>query len=128
MNGSGGAAHLGPYEILAPAGAAYSRDENRLQRFQQEARAAGILNHPNILAIYDVGETDERAPYPFVFSEQVGRDVNREGELAAEAAIVDVERDVRDPHSAQTRSVRQVLSPSLKPPCKIARATIAEVR
>lgn len=78
---------LGPYEILAPLGAggmgevyrardprigrdvaikllppAYSSDPDRLRRFEVEARAAGVLNHPNILAIHDLG-TDNGSPY-----------------------------------------------------------------
>ena len=39
-----------------------SSDPDRLKRFEQEARAAGILNHPNITAVYDVGSADG-APY-----------------------------------------------------------------
>ncbi len=42
--------------------AAFSRDEERLRRFQLEARAAGKLNHPNVVAVYDVGE-HEGSPY-----------------------------------------------------------------
>ena len=78
---------LGPYEILAPLGAggmgevyrardsrlgrevaikvlpaSFSNDADRLRRFEQEARAAGILNHPNITAVYDVGSFED-APY-----------------------------------------------------------------
>jgi eukaryotic-like serine/threonine-protein kinase len=37
-------------------------DKERLQRFEQEARATGMLNHPNLLTIYDVGST-EGTPY-----------------------------------------------------------------
>ncbi|HEV8118358.1 MAG TPA: serine/threonine-protein kinase, partial [Thermoanaerobaculia bacterium] len=80
-------ARLGPYEILAPLGAggmgevyrardprlgrevaikvlptSFSQDADRLKRFEQEARAAGVLNHPNITAVYDIG-THDGAPY-----------------------------------------------------------------
>ena len=80
-------AHLGRYEIRSLLGAggmgevyrardpklnrdvaikvlpaAFSADPERLRRFEQEAQAAGSLNHPNILAIYDVA-THEGAPY-----------------------------------------------------------------
>src|SRR5207237_4007161 len=31
-------------------------DPGRVQRFEQEARAAGALEHPNLLSVYDLGE------------------------------------------------------------------------
>ena len=71
---------LGPYEIIAPLGAggmgevyrardtrlgrevalkilpdSFARDADRLRRFEQEARAVAALNHPNILAVFDIG-------------------------------------------------------------------------
>jgi len=44
----------------------FSTDKDQLNRFQQEACAAGALNHPNILSIYDVGKHDGS---PYVVSE-----------------------------------------------------------
>jgi serine/threonine protein kinase len=35
--------------------ASLTQDGDRLRRFEQEAQAAGALNHPNILAVYDTG-------------------------------------------------------------------------
>ena len=42
--------------------ASFASDPERLRRFEAEARAAGMLNHPNILAVYDIG-TQDGAPY-----------------------------------------------------------------
>src|SRR6266705_4776765 len=43
---------------LLPLG--FTRDHERVHRFQQEARAASALNHPNILTIFEIGEIDSR--------------------------------------------------------------------
>jgi Tol biopolymer transport system component len=42
--------------------ASFSKDPDRLRRFEHEARAAGVLNHPNITAVYDIGSV-EGSPY-----------------------------------------------------------------
>ena len=78
---------IGPYKILSLLGAGgmgevyrsndtrigrevavkilpshFSQDPDRLRRFEQEARAAGMLNHPNVVAIYDTGSKNG-SPY-----------------------------------------------------------------
>jgi eukaryotic-like serine/threonine-protein kinase len=44
----------------------FARDADRLRRFEQESQAVAALNHPNIVAIYDVGEYNNT---PFLVSE-----------------------------------------------------------
>ncbi len=78
---------LGPYEVVGLLGAggmgevyrarderlrrevaikvlpaSFSQDADRLKRFELEAQAAGVLNHPNITAVYDLG-SHEGSPY-----------------------------------------------------------------
>jgi serine/threonine protein kinase len=57
---------LGRDVAIKVLASAFSADSDRLQRFEQEARAAASLNHPNILAVYDVGHADGA---PFIVSE-----------------------------------------------------------
>ena len=53
----------------------FSADPERLSRFEQEARAAAALNHPNILAVYDVGQHDGS---PYIVSELLDGETLRE--------------------------------------------------
>ena len=63
-------------------------DPDRLRRFQQEARITASTNHPNILAVYDVGTCDGT---PFIVSELLEgmtlRDRLRTGPLPTRGAI-----------------------------------------
>ena len=72
-------------KVLPPGIAA---DPERLRRFEQEARAAGALNHPNILAIYDVGIQDG-APYVVyeLLEGETLRDRLRKGALSRRKAL-----------------------------------------
>ena len=47
----------------------FAGDTDRLRRFEQEARATGQLNHPNIVAIYDLGTSDGNGGVPYIVTE-----------------------------------------------------------
>src|SRR5262245_59938919 len=68
--------------------ASFSNDQDRLRRFEQEARATSALNHPNILTIYDIGD-HEGSPYivaELLEGEEL-RDVLNEGMISPRRAI-----------------------------------------
>jgi tetratricopeptide (TPR) repeat protein len=104
---------LGPYRILAPLGIGgmgevyrahdtrldrdvavkvilteLARDPDRIRRFEQEARTAGALNHPNVCTILDVGT---HGGSPFVVMELLEGETLRErlnaGPVPARKAI-----------------------------------------
>jgi serine/threonine protein kinase len=122
-------ASLGPYEISSLVGsggmgevyrahdprlgrdvaikvlpAAFSADPNRLRRFEQEARAAAALNHPNILVVYDVGAHDGA---PYVVSELLEGETLQErlqrGRLDARA-VIDLAVQIADALDAAHRA------------------------
>jgi serine/threonine protein kinase len=65
-----------------------SSDPNRLRRFEQEARAAAALNHPNILAVFQMG-THGGAPYLVseLLEGETLRELIKRGRLAVRKAI-----------------------------------------
>jgi eukaryotic-like serine/threonine-protein kinase len=121
--------HVGPYEILAPLGAGgmgevyrahdpslkrdvaikvlsayWSRDPERLHRFELEAQAAAALSHPNIVSIFHVGQHDGS---PYIVTEllqgETLRDRLRRGPMRLREAIhfgVDIARGLAAAHDA----------------------------
>ncbi len=129
---------LGPYEIVGAIGsggmgqvyrardtrlqrsvaikvlpAEYGGDPERIHRLEQEARATASLNHPNIMAVYDVGVHDAA---PYIVSEllegETLRDALANGPLPTRRAIeyaVEIARGLGAAHE------RSVLHRDLKP-------------
>ena len=54
---------LGRHVALKLLPTIFTADEDRLRRFEQEARTASALNHPNVCVIHEVGETEEGRHY-----------------------------------------------------------------
>ena len=65
-----------------------ANDPHALRRFEQEARAAGGLNHPNIISVFDVGNSAEG---PYIVTELLEGETLRQrlerGPLAPAAAL-----------------------------------------
>ena len=78
-----------------------ARDVNFRERFYREAQNSGKLNHPNIVAVYDTGETElDGMTIPYIVMERVNgrtlRDIIREdGALSAQEAA-DILKPVAD--------------------------------
>jgi eukaryotic-like serine/threonine-protein kinase len=107
------ATRLGPYEIVSPLGAGgmgevwrahdsrlgrevavkvlpadVATDPERLRRFEQEAKAASAIHHPNLLTVFDVGSHDDTA---FLVTELLEgeslRELVRKGPLPPKRAV-----------------------------------------
>jgi eukaryotic-like serine/threonine-protein kinase len=129
---------LGPYEIQSPLGAggmgevyrardtrlgrdvalkilteAFTQDADRLHRFELEARAVAALNHPNILAVFDIGQHNGT---PFLVTELLEgeslRDVLDAGPVPQRKAI---EYGVQIAHGLATAHEKGIVHRDLKP-------------
>ncbi len=129
---------FGPYEVEAPVGeggmgevyrardtrlnrsvaikilpAAIASDPMRLQRFEQEARTVAALNHPNVLAVYDVGVQQET---PYLVMELLEGETLRErlnrGPLGVRKAV---ETGLQVAHGLAAAHERGIVHRDLKP-------------
>ena len=89
------------------------RDPDRLRRFEQEARAAAALNHPNILAVFQMG-THEGAPY--LVSELLEgstlREYERHGAVPIRKAL---DYAIQTAHGLATAHEKGIVHRDLKP-------------
>ncbi|MDE3136986.1 MAG: protein kinase [Acidobacteriota bacterium] len=129
---------VGPYEIVGAIGAggmgevyrardtrlgrdvavkvlpaSFASDPERLRRFEQEARAVAALNHPNILAVYDIGA---HGGAPFLVTELLEGETLRErlgeGALPVRKAI---DIAVQAAHGVAAAHEKGIIHRDLKP-------------
>jgi serine/threonine protein kinase len=89
-------------------------DPARRQRFELEARALGALNHPDIVAVYDVGQQDGRS---YIVSELVDGESLRKtierGPIPARK-LLDIAIQIADAVAAAPRSESSIAISSLR--------------
>ena len=128
---------LGPYEIVALVGAGgmgevyrahdgrigrdvaikvlppeFAADRERLRRFEREARAAGALDHPNILAVHDVGTFDG---VPYLVTELLQGETLRERMTAGLTARKAVEIGIEIARGLAAAHEKGIVHRDLKP-------------
>jgi serine/threonine protein kinase len=91
----------------------FSSDKERLRRFEQEAQAAAALNHPNILAVFQMG-TYEGSPYLVseLLEGETLREEIRRGPLSARKVI---EQGVQIAHGLAAAHEKGIVHRDLKP-------------
>jgi Tol biopolymer transport system component len=129
---------LGPYEVQSQLGAggmgevyrakdtrlgrdvalkilprALAQDADRLRRFEQEARTVAALNHPNILAVFDIG-SDNGSPYLVseLLEGETLREVLERGALPQRKTI---DYGVQIAHGLAAAHEKQIVHRDLKP-------------
>jgi serine/threonine protein kinase/Flp pilus assembly protein TadD len=74
-----------------------ARDQERLRRFLQEAKAASALNHPNVCIIYEVDRAENGQPFiAMEYIEGQSLDERINGEPLAQSEIIDIAIQVAD--------------------------------
>src|SRR5438552_15165824 len=78
---------LGRTVALKIVPAEVAKDKNRLQRFTQEARTVSNLNHPNILTVYEFGQTESGS---FIAAEYIDGVTLREHLSGRRLKLIDI--------------------------------------
>ena len=81
---------LGRKVAVKVLSSAYAGDAEAVRRFQREARASSRLDHPNIVAVLDIGRLESGEPYlvmELLEGEDLSRRIAREAPLPARVAV-----------------------------------------
>jgi serine/threonine-protein kinase len=106
---------MGRKSAIKVMSASMAHDPDAVARFNREAKNASQINHPNVCAIYDFGETPEGLIFlamEFIEGEPLTALVAREGSLALPRAV-DINRQVAE--ALQAAHDRDIVHRDLKP-------------